>query len=196
MVFRERTYSVLIVSSSGKFNDFIRPLLPGTDYWPVEAASDCGSARRLILEREFDLVLINSPLKDEFGTQLSIDICSGSDTGVLLFIRNDTFEEIDAKVSEQGVCTIQKPVNSAVVAQSLRMLCAQRERLRRKQETQNRVEDKIAEIRLINKAKWILIEQKQMSESEAHHYLEKQAMDLRLSKKEEAEQIIRIFGNM
>lgn len=196
MVFRERTYSVLVVSSSGKFNEFIRSLLPGTDYWPVETASDCGSARRLFLEREFDLVLINSPLKDEFGTQLSMDLCAGSEAGVLLFVRTDIFDDVTAKVSEQGVCTIQKPVNSALVSQSLLMLCAQRERLRRKQEARNRVEDKIAELRLINKAKWLLIEKKQMSEPEAHRYLEKQAMDLRLSKKEEAEQIIRLFGNL
>ena len=39
MVFQERTYSVLIVTASERFTDSIMPLLPMTDYWPVQTAS-------------------------------------------------------------------------------------------------------------------------------------------------------------
>lgn len=36
MVFRERTYGVLVVSASEKFNSAMRTLLPMTDYWPLD----------------------------------------------------------------------------------------------------------------------------------------------------------------
>ena len=52
-------------------------------------------------------------------------------------------------------------------------------------ETKNlSVEEKMEEIRLVNRAKWILIEQLKMNEPDAHRHIEKQAMDRCVSKKE------------
>ena len=78
MVFQERTYSVLIVTASERFTDSIMPLLPMTDYWPVQTASSVAEARRWLADTEFDIVLINTPLPDDFGMHLAIDICTGS----------------------------------------------------------------------------------------------------------------------
>lgn len=52
---------------------------------------------------------------------------------------------------------------------------------------------KIDGIRLVNRAKWALIEHLGMTEDQAHRYIEKQAMDARVSKKEVAEGIIRTY---
>ena len=46
-----------------------------------------------------------------------------------------------------------------------------RERLRQFEKKSLSIEDKMAEIRLVNKAKWILISELSMSEPEAHHYI-------------------------
>ena len=51
----------------------------------------------------------------------------------------------------------------------------------------------MTDIRTINRAKWLLIEQLRMTESEAHYYIERQAMDTRLSRREVAENIIRSY---
>ena len=53
------------------------------------------------------------------------------------------------------------------------------------------MEDKMAEIRLINRAKWVLIEKQGMSEQDAHRYIEKQAMDRCVPKRVVAEEILR-----
>ena len=50
MVFQERTYSVLIVTASERFTDSIMPLLPMTDYWPVQTASSVAEARRWLAD--------------------------------------------------------------------------------------------------------------------------------------------------
>ena len=55
------------------------------------------------------------------------------------------------------------------------------------------VEEKIEEIRLVNRAKWLLIECLDMTEPEAHHYIEKQSMDRRISKREVAETVIKTY---
>ena len=193
MVFQERTYSVLIVTASERFTDSIMPLLPMTDYWPVQTASSVAEARRWLADTEFDIVLINTPLPDDFGMHLAIDICTGSGAGVLLLVKNDHYNEIYSKVVRYGVITLSKPTNRQMVAQNLRILCATRERMRQMQAKQATVEEKIKEIRLVNRAKWLLIECLSMTEPEAHRYIEKQAMDLRISKREAAENIIRTY---
>ena len=65
--------------------------------------------------------------------------------------------------------------------------------MRQMQEKQATVEEKIEEIRLVNRAKWLLIECLSMTETEAHRYIEKQAMDARISKREVAENIIKTY---
>ena len=193
MVFQERTYSVLIVTASERFTDSIMPLLPMTDYWPVQTASSVAEARRWLADTEFDIVLINTPLPDDFGMHLAIDICTGSGAGVLLLVKNDHYNEIYSKVVRYGVITLSKPTNRQMVAQNLRILCATRERIRQMQAKQATVEEKIKEIRLVNRAKWLLIECLNMTEAEAHRYIEKQAMDLRISRREAAEKIIKSY---
>lgn len=193
MVFQERTYSVLIVTASERFTNSIMPLLPMTDYWPVQTAASVAEARRWLADMEFDIVLINTPLPDDFGMHLAIDICTGSGAGVLLLVKNDHYNEIYSKVVRYGVITLSKPTNRQMVAQNLRILCATRERIRQMQAKQATVEEKIKEIRLVNRAKWLLIECLNMTEAEAHRYIEKQAMDLRISRREAAENIIKTY---
>lgn len=193
MVFQERTYSVLIVTASDSFTNSVMPLLPVTDYWPVTTARSVGEARRRIAETDFDIVLINAPLPDDFGMRLAIDICTNGGAGVLLMVKNDLFNDIYAKVVSYGVITLSKPTNLQMVAQNLRILCATRERLRQMEAKQATVEEKIEEMRLVNRAKWLLIECLGMTEPEAHRYIEKQSMDERISKREVAENIIKTY---
>lgn len=105
------------------------PLLPMTDYWPVSTARSVGEARRKLTDTEFDIVLINTPLPDDFGMGLAIDICSGSGAGVLLLVKSDQYNDVYAKVVGYGVITLSKPTSRQMVAQNLRILCATRERM-------------------------------------------------------------------
>ena len=193
MIFQERTYSVLIVTATDSFTEKIMPLLPVTDYWPVTVVRSIGEARRKISETAFDIVLINAPLPDDFGMRLAVDICTGSGAGVLLLVRNDQFDDIYARVVSYGVLTLSKPTSMQMVAQNLRILCATRERMRQMEAKQATVEEKIEEIRLVNRAKWLLIEELNMTEQEAHRYIEKQAMDRCVTKRAVAEQILSTY---
>ena len=48
----------------------------------------------------------------------------------------------------------------------------------------------MAEIRIVNLAKWLLIQQQGMTEAEAHRFIEKQAMDRCVKRKAIAEEIV------
>ena len=80
-----------------------------------------------------------------------------------------------------------------MLSQSLRVLCAIRERLRNLRKQQATVEEKIEELRLVNRAKWLLIQSLHMTEPDAHRYITRQAMEQRTSKREIAESVIRTY---
>ena len=192
MVFCEQTYSVLVVSSQAKFTAAITPMLPNSQYYPVCFVSNIAAARREMLARDYDFVIINAPVGDDFGVRFAIDTCGKTDCVVLLLLR-ESYEEINAKVESHGVFTLQLPAPAQTLRQGLKWMAAARERLRRKEQKAMTMEEKMEEIRLMNRAKWILIEQLKMTEAEAHHYIEKQAMDRCTTKKEISLGIIKTY---
>ena len=189
----EHIYSVLVVSASDKFNESLRRLLPENRYSPVIAAADVSGARLRLLEERYDLVIINTPLPDDFGTRLALDVCASSGTGVLLLVGAEHYPDVNARVSPYGVLVLSKPTSAQLLSQSLLLLCGTRERLRRMEQKTASIEEKMEEIRLVNRAKWLLIEQLKMTEQDAHRYIEKQAMDRCVTKRVIAEQILSTY---
>ena len=147
----------------------------------------------LFAENSYDFVIVNTPLPDDFGTRFALDVCEQSATGVMLLVKAEHYPDISARVSRFGVFTLSKPTTSQMISQSLMLLSATRERLRRMEQKTASIEEKMEEIRIVNRAKWLLIEQLKMTEGEAHRYIEKQAMDRCISKRSVAESIISIY---
>ena len=194
MVFGEEAYSVLVVSSNSRFNDAIKPLLPYSEYYPVCFVSNIAAARREILARAYDFVIIHAPLPDDVGTRFAIDTSARTESVVLLLLKSDAYEQINAKVQPHGVFTLLVPTPVQTLKQGLKWMAATRERLRKMEKKAMTIEEKMEEIRQVNRAKWILIKQLKMTEEEAHHHIEKQAMDRCCSKKEIARSIIMTYS--
>ncbi len=186
-----RSYSVLSVAAAEKFHTSLRELLPSGRYDPVHSAFDAAEARRRILESRYDIIVISAPLRDEFGTHLAQHFAENSGAGILLLVKPEYFSDVSAQVTPLGVLTLAKPTSPQLMLQCMELLCGTRERLRRMEQQSASIEDKMAEIRLVNRAKWVLIEKQGMSEQDAHRYIEKQAMDRCVSKRVIAEEILR-----
>lgn len=187
---REQYYSILLVSGSDKFNRGLLSALPEHRFYPVRITGGVTEARRELVERSYDIVIINTPLPDDFGTRLAIDLSGDIGLGVLMFVRSENFNEIYSQVAEYGILAVQKPATGQIVAQSLYLLCATRERLRRIEKKAASLEEKMEEIRLVNRAKWLLIDKEGMSEQDAHRLIEKRAMDKCVTKGSVAKDII------
>ena len=193
MSLRERVYSILTVSATDSFTSAFADLLPETRYSPVHTVSSVSAAKRVLAEKAFDFVIINAPLPDDAGTRFAIDICTSKQSAVLLLVKNDVHAGIHDKVAEYGVFTLPKPTSKPTMLHALNWMESARERLRQSEKKSLSIEEKRAEIRLVNKAKWILISELSMSEPEAHRYIEKQAMDRCISKRTIAEEIIKTY---
>lgn len=193
MSLKERVYSVLVVSSSDSINTAMSSLLPESDYSPVHYVSSISSAKRAFAERSFDFIIVNSPLPDDSGIRFAIDCCESKVSVVLLLVRNDIHGEIFEKVAPHGVFTLPRPTAKSTISMALSWLTSARERLRGTEKKTVSLEQKMKEIRTINRAKWVLISELSMDEEAAHHYIEKLAMDKCISKVDAANEIIKTY---
>ena len=193
MELQERVYSVLIVSASEKFQSGLRSLLAESAYSPIATAASVGAAERARNGQDFDFVFVNSPLPDDAGIRFAIDCCRAGGTVVLLFAAAALYDSIQSRVEKHGVFVLPRPVPRDAILRGLNWMAAARERLRSYEKKVQPVEEKMEEIRLVNRAKWLLISELKMSEPDAHHYITHQAMDRCCSKRTVAEEIIRLY---
>lgn len=189
-----RIYSILLVSSSTGFVDTMRSLLPENRYSPVCTAENVSAAKRVLAERTFDFVIINSPLSDGSGLRLATDIAEQRNTIPLLLVKGEEYPDMLERTIRNGVYILAKPLTRATTAVALAWMAASRERIRVTEKKELSFEEKMGEIRVVNRAKWLLISELNMSEPEAHRYIEKQAMDRCIPRKQIAEEIIRMYS--
>ena len=194
MSLKERVYSVLVVSAAKGLNSALFSLLPESHFSPVKIVSSVSAARRAWSERSYDYIIINSPLPDDIGVRFAIDIGSQSGAVVLLLVHAELYDDIRSKVIEHGVFTLSKPFPRTTLALALDWMASARERLRKSEKKELSVQEKMEEIRLVNRAKWLLISELKMEEPQAHRYIEKQAMDRCISKKQAAQEIIQTYS--
>ena len=190
MLFSQHSYSVLIVSDSAKMNKVLSDILPSAVYTPVRIVSSVASAKRAVLERGYDLIVVNMPLPDESGVAFAADQCANRETVALLLMKASVFPAVSEQAVLNGLFPLRKPTTVQTLEMAIQWMTATRERLRRVGEQEKSVEEVMQEIQLINRAKWRLISQLGLSETEAHRYIEKQAMDRSVSKYQLAKEIV------
>lgn len=183
-------HSVLVVSSAEKFYAMVRKSLPPRNYASVEYRNNSGTARRCILERYYDLVIINAPLTDERGENLAIDVAENCNASVLLVVPLEAFGDLSEMVTDYGILVLAKPIQRGQIDKAIRFLTATQNKLRSLERKLQTAQEKMDEMRMVSKAKFLLVEKKHMTENEAHRLIGKQAMDSRLSRAGIARRIV------
>ena len=159
----------------------------------VASAQSGAAARRLICENDYQLILVNAPLSDEFGHELALHAARSSQAGVLLIVKNEQADVVAGQVEEEGVFILGKPLSKELFYQALKLVEATRRRLQGMQRENQRLQGTIEEIRLCDRAKCALIQHRGLTEPQAHRYMEKRAMDERRTRREVAEEILRTY---
>ena len=185
--------SILISSVGEQSCRSIAGMIDRSLYTSLVFAKTGSETRRLLPGRRFRLVIINAPLSDEFGHELAADIARQYTCGVILLVKSDVYEEVTDLVLENGVITVPKPLSRQLFYQAVRLGLSVESRLSSREQEISRLKRKLDEARLIGRVKCILVEKRKLTEEEAHHFLEKEAMNHRTSLREEAEEILRMY---
>lgn len=190
---KESRYNVLIVSTNDKFNNAISKILLTSDFNIIEFAFSSSQAKRLLIERNFDIVIVNSPIADENGINFSISILDRYNLGVLLLVDSHYYNEAFDKTHEFGILTLGKPVDRDLFMQSLRILCTTREKydkIKSYSKSVSSLKEKMEQIKMVNEAKILLMKNLKIDEENAHKMIERKAMDNRVPKYMIANEII------
>ena len=188
-------YSALIVSGAEKDASLFAGILNAASVNKINTLNSAGEARRLLFEQDFDLVIVNPPLPDEPGEELCRYIASKDVSQVIFVVKNENFDAVSAVCGEDGVLVISKPVNKDIFWSALSLAKSMGNRMKRMQAENERLKQKIEDIRIVSRAKLILVSGMNLSEQEAHRYIEKQAMDLRSTRRAVADRILKKFEN-
>ena len=123
-----------------------------------------------------------------------VRLAESSEAVLLLLVRPGTYEAVWQFVQAAGICVMSWPAPQEVFRQTLRNLLLLKKSLRAMQEKTDQLQSQLQDMKRIQKAKSLLMNQLGMSEADAHRWIEKAAMDRCVKKREIAETIIRMYA--
>lgn len=185
--------SVLIVSNTSSTLQIVSNMLQAQVFDRISTAQNGGEGRRNLIENDYDLIIIDSPLPDEFGDDFSLYAAENFGSGVIQIVDESRLDDINSDIEDAGVFVLPKPISPEFFYQAVKLLVASRRRLQNLEDENQKLRKKIDEMRVVNRAKLVLVQKMQMNEEQAHHYIEKMSMDTRKSRVEVSENIIRMY---
>ena len=114
----------LIVSAGASSNEYIAARLTEMGYSRPVIIPSGAEARRRMTESDFELIVVNSPLPDEFGHEVCINAVEKTDAGVVFLVKAAQAEQLLGPLSEQGVLLLSKPFSTAFFVQAMHMAAA------------------------------------------------------------------------
>ena len=183
-------HTVLVVTKDNKISSQVSAMLVAP-LFDTQIVSDFNEARRICSERNFNIILVD--FADGEGTDFAIDISDSTST-TLLLTPTQFFEQISYKVEGYGILTITSPFDQFYFYNMIKVAIAVQYKVQVLSSQTTKLKIKMEEIRGVNQAKMLLIQNLNMTETDAHRYIEKEAMDRCIKKTAVAEQVISTYG--
>ena len=183
----------LLVSGSEAQTQRISALLTRARIVPFNHAAGARQALEQFDAGGIDGVLIAEPIAGSSGQELALQLKKRHCMAVLLLAAPEHADAAAALLEQSGVLVLPNDAPESLIVQTIRLLTAVRIQLEQMQHKTEKLEAKVADIRIINRAKLLLVQHLQMTEAEAHKYIEKQAMDTSMRRRTIAENIIRTY---
>ncbi|MCQ2592021.1 MAG: ANTAR domain-containing protein [Treponema sp.] len=184
------THSVLVVTKDSKLSSSITAMLI-PPIFDVQLSSDFNEARRRCSEQVFNIVIVD--FADGEGSDFATDISSSTST-ILLLVPSQHYEEISYKVESFGILTITCPFDQFYFYNMIKIAIAVQYKVQVLSSQTTKLKEKMEEIRLVNRAKMLLMQNLNMTEQESHRYIEKEAMDRCIKRTAMAGKIIETYN--
>ncbi len=183
--------SIIIFSAKGDVLDNIA-LTAGSFGFDNVSVSDGSGARELLTEKRFDAVFINTPLEKEFGLDLA-SFASKLGSGVIVSAASKNCDDIAGRIGDMNVLVLPRPLNKNILVQAFRFVLLSKDIQHDLEEKNAALELKLKDVKLVDRAKCVLVEYLRISEADAHRQIQKRAMDMRLPQVEVARDILKTY---
>lgn len=157
------------------------------------SVSSGNGIRELLSEKSYYIVILVLPLENEFGLELAAHIRRSTESALVLIVPSKTYDNVSRKAAELSVQLLPKNSPRGLIVSTVRTAVSQRARLDELREENSTLRDMVSEMKLVNRAKCVLIEYLRIPEKEAHRQIQKRAMDHRITLTEVAMDIIKTY---
>lgn len=183
---------ILLVASTGKEHLQLKTRLHrnGINDKTVSCFS-INESRRMLSKEIFDLIIIKSPLQDESGELFALYAAQKTKAQIIILVKNNYLKQIVDKVGEFGIFTLGYPVDDFLFYQTIGIAFSVNVKINGIHNENTKLRARLEEIKLVNRAKFLLVEHLSYTEERAHKYIEKTAMDKRVSKTLVSQDIIK-----
>ena len=186
----EDTHSVLVVTKDSRLSQSISAMLM-PPLFETEVLSDFNEARRRVSERLYNIILVD--YSEGEGADFAVDAAEALST-ILLLTPPSLFEEVSYRVEGYGIIAITNPFDQFYFYNMIKAAIAVQYKVQVLSSQTTKLKVKMEEIKQVNRAKMLLMQNMNMSEQEAHRYIEKEAMDRGMKRIAISEEIIKTYG--
>lgn len=186
--------NVLIAGKTGEICDSIAQLLIELDCDNISTFTS-GAIIRGVDISKFDSVIISTPLSDEFGLDLVADISKDAKNGIVVLAKREIADEVQKKIRFTGAFVLPRPFNKALLIQTIKLAEIAHIGMAKLEEENRQLTQQLSDMKIVNRAKSMLMQYLNLTEEQAHRHIQKQAMDLRKTQRTVAEDILKTYQN-
>lgn len=185
--------NILLVSRSQKICDALIDFLNNAGYTNVSSVTSSSSARRTLAAQNFSLCIIDTPLPDENGSDLAVYVVQNFDCACMLLTADGSEDELAEIEEDYGILVLTKPINRSFFYKMIKFALTSGKRIVDTKNEVKKLQSKLEELKIVTRAKLLLMEKQKMTEIQAHKYIERQAMNQRVTKRVIAEDVIKKY---
>lgn len=185
--------NLLLLSASTTFAERMAYFLEKDGFQQWTCLPSIQEGKRWLTEMDVDLLILDAPISGENPVQFAIDLARGKtfDYNIILLASAALYEEQNLYQTERmGIVTFKKPVEPRILMQTIKLLLSMRLKIRKLQSKADKLQQRLEDDHLVSRAKILLVQHLSMCEADAHHYIERKAMDACVKKTQVAKEII------
>ena len=190
MKLTDRIGAILVIAAKPRIQSSVRSALTAK-YGRVLTAETVQEARRAVEREKIALMVIFSPLKDEEEIPRLFDMAERRGIAAGYIVGREIYGETAYRLEGRNVFVVAYPLQMDQVLQLVSFLHQVQRRFWLVLSEQERLQRQVRDIQIACRVKCLLVEKREMTEEEAHHFIEQEAMNTGLSKREAALKILK-----
>jgi response regulator NasT len=190
MKLTDRIGAILVIAAKPRIQSSVRSALTAK-YGRVLTAETVQEARRAVEREKIALMVIFSPLKDEEEIPRLFDMADRRGIAAGYIVGREIYGETAYRLEGRNVFVVAYPLQMDQVLQIVSFLYQVQKRFWLVLSEQERLQRQVQDVQIVCRVKCLLVEKREMTEEAAHHFIEQEAMNTGLSKREAALKILK-----
>lgn len=183
--------TALVIAGTEELELTIAQVLRNAGFYDVTLTKSIEAAREYCRKKTPSIVFINMVQAKNIAVDFIKAI--GEKSAVVVLVKEALVEKAEELLVQTQALVLGKPITRQVLAQSVKIAAAISKKLEVAHRENQILKEKIEDLKLIDRAKCVLIANLKMDEKQAHRYMQKRAMDMRVSQRHIAEEILKAY---